>query len=117
KILVIGAGMMGSAAAYDLVNSAGVEHILLGDIDGDRAKGVATSLGSKVEPITLDTGNDAAVRAAMSRVDAVIAATSYTHNVRLATNAIESKVHFCDLGGNMDVVYEQMKMHDAAVKA
>jgi len=117
KILVIGAGMMGSAAAYDLFNSPGVNHILLGDIDGERARAVATSLGPTVEPLTLDTGDDARVRDAMGRVDAVIAATSYSHNVRLTKIAIESKKHFCDLGGNMDVVYEQMKMHDAAVRA
>ena len=41
KLLVIGAGMMGSAAAYDMARSAAVEAVTLADIDKRRAKDAA----------------------------------------------------------------------------
>jgi lysine 6-dehydrogenase len=108
--------MMGSAAAFDLANSPGVESVIVADRDGDRAGQVAAAIGPKAEPATLDTGVRADVLALMRRVDGVIGATSYTHNVALTKAAIEAKVHFCDLGGNMDAVYAQMEL-DAAARA
>jgi 3-hydroxyacyl-CoA dehydrogenase len=36
KLLVIGAGMMGSAAAYDMANTAGVTSVTLADSDYKR---------------------------------------------------------------------------------
>jgi lysine 6-dehydrogenase len=116
KALVIGAGMMGSAMAYDLAQSDGVERVFLADIDGERARAVAASIGLAVEPHALDTRDTAAVAALMRRADVVLGATSYTHNVALTDAAIDACVHFCDLGGNMDVVYEQMR-RDARAKA
>src|SRR5438132_447388 len=41
KLLVIGAGMMGSAAAFDMARSSGVESVTLADADGRRAKEAA----------------------------------------------------------------------------
>jgi lysine 6-dehydrogenase len=116
KALVIGAGMMGSAMAYDLAHSDGVERVLLADIDGDRARSVASAIGGAVEPHRLDTQDRAALLALMRRVDVAAGATSYTHNIQLTSAAIEAGIHFCDLGGNMDVVRGQMAS-DARAKA
>ena len=117
KTLVIGAGMMGSAAAYDLANSAGVEKVIVADRDGNRAKAVAGSIGPKAEAATIDTGVRGDVIALMRRVDGAIGATSYTHNFDLTKAAIEARIHFCDLGGNMEVVYRQMTLDPAAKEA
>jgi lysine 6-dehydrogenase len=116
KALVIGAGMMGSAAAHDLANSPAVEKVIVADRDGSRAESVAAALGPKAVAATLDTGVRSDVAALMKQVDGVIGATSYTHNLGLTAAAIEAGVHFCDLGGNMDVVYAQMEL-DAAARA
>jgi lysine 6-dehydrogenase len=117
KTLVIGAGMMGSAAAYDLAASPGVELVIVADRDGARAKDVAASIGPKAEAATLDTGVRGDVLALMRRVDGAIGATSYTHNEELTKAAIAARIHFCDLGGNMDVVYRQMALDAAAREA
>jgi lysine 6-dehydrogenase len=117
KALVIGAGMMGSAMAYDLAQSDGVERVLLADIDAERARSVASAIGGSVEPHALDTRDAPAVTALMRRADLVLGATSYTHNVQLTDAAIDAGVHFCDLGGNMDVVYEQMRRDERAKAA
>ena len=41
QLLVIGCGMMGSAAAYDMARSAAVEAVTLADIDKRRDQDVA----------------------------------------------------------------------------
>jgi len=117
KVLVIGSGMMGSAMAYDLVHSPDVEKIILADIDENRARTVATSLGTRVEPKRLDINQHDSLLALMKSVDVAIGATTYTHNVMLTKTAIEAKIHFCDLGGNMDVVNAQIAMHELAKAA
>jgi len=108
--------MMGSALAYDLAHSDGVDRVILADINGDRAKKVAGMIGGKVEPVQLDTQVPEQVIRAMKGVSVAIGATSYTQNVGLTQAAITAGIHFCDLGGNMDVVDRQISL-DALAKA
>ena len=117
KALVIGAGMMGSALAYDLAHSDGVEKVILADIDLERVKKVAQTIDANVEPVKLDVNYYDAVVGLMERVDIVCGATSYNHNLLLTKAAIETHKHFCDLGGNMDVVYQQLELHHEAKEA
>jgi lysine 6-dehydrogenase len=117
KSLVIGAGMMGSAMAYDLVHSESVAEVLLADVSYERAEAVALSLGEKVHPLKLDVHYYDDVVYVMSTVDVAFGATSYTHNHLLARAAIEAGVHFCDLGGNMDVVDRQLLLGMRAKEA
>src|SRR5271169_2950882 len=117
KILVIGSGMMGSALAYDLAHSSGVEKIILADIDLERATRIASSLGAHIEPHRLDINNHIDVVKLMKTVDAAVGATSYMHNLSLTKAAIEAHVHFCDLGGNMDVVDRQLALDAEARRA
>lgn len=117
NILVIGAGMMGSATAYDLVHASPGNRVVLGDIDVERAQRVAAELGTQADPIRLDTTNYRETVVAMKRVDAAIGATSYNHNLLLTNAAIEAGIHFFDLGGNMDVVYRQMALDSKAESA
>lgn len=117
KTLVIGSGMMGSAVAYDLAHSDGVSKIVLADINEERTRAVAATLEKNVEPLRLDVRNFDDVVAAMKRVDVAIGATSYHHNVLLTKAAIKAGTHFCDLGGNMDVVYQQLAIDNLAKEA
>ncbi|TLY28369.1 MAG: saccharopine dehydrogenase [Ignavibacteria bacterium] len=116
KALVIGAGMMGSAIAYDLAHSGGADRVIVGDINADRAKKVAGLIGGNVEPVQLDTQVPEQVIRAMKGVSVAIGATSYTQNLGLTQAAITAGIHFCDLGGNMDVVDRQISL-DALAKA
>lgn len=117
KFLVIGAGMMGSALAYDLAHSDGVEKVLLADIDLERAKIAVSAIGTNAEPIKLDINHNDRVIGQMAGIDVVCGATSYTHNLQLTKAAIEAGVHFCDLGGNMDVVDKQLALDTKAKEA
>jgi lysine 6-dehydrogenase len=117
KALVIGSGMMGSAMAYDFAHSPGVEKVFLADIDPERAQRSASAIGDRVEPCELDINRTADVIRLMKRADVCAGATSYTHNAALTESAIRSGVHFCDLGGNMDVVDTQLAFSQQAVDA
>jgi lysine 6-dehydrogenase len=115
--LVIGAGMMGSAAAYDLAHASGDNRVVLADIDEKRAEEAARSIGPNVRHAQIDVADDNQLRTLMRSVNAVICATSYTHNLQLTKAAIASRVHLCDLGGNMDVVDSQLALHAEAQRA
>jgi len=114
KTLVIGAGMMGKALAYDLAHSEEVESVLLADKDFKRAGSVAAFAGKNVTPVRLDAASYTDVVQLMGKTDVAVGATSYNHNLLLTHAAIEAGVHFCDLGGNMDVVYAQIGCNEAA---
>ena len=116
KVLVLGAGMMGSAVAYDLAHSDGVSEVFLADIDLERAQRMAAQAGENVSPLKLDLAYYDDVLKAMKGIDVAVGATSYNHNYMLTEAAIASHIHFCDLGGNMDVVYRQMSLNDKARK-
>ncbi|MBI1807215.1 MAG: saccharopine dehydrogenase NADP-binding domain-containing protein [Ignavibacteria bacterium] len=114
KVLVIGAGMMGSAMAYDLAHSSGVETITLADINEERAYSIASAIGRNIVPRKLDTNDFNEVVRLMKTVNVAIGATTYTQNLSLTKAAIEAGIHFCDLGGNMDVVDSQIELHARA---
>lgn len=119
NILVLGGGRMGLGAAYDLAhNSDGVEAITVADIDLERARAVAETVGGdrKLTAAQIDVGDDARVVELMRGHDAAISCVVYHNNVRLARAAIEARVNFCDLGGNNAVVSEELAL-DAEARA
>jgi lysine 6-dehydrogenase len=111
NFLVLGSGMMGSAIAYDLAQSDAVERVDLADADFRRAEAAASKSGSpKVKPVRLDVNERESVVRAMKENDVAIGGVSYRYNVALSKAAIEAGIHFCDLGGNDDVVEEQLAL-------
>ncbi|MEM3513119.1 MAG: saccharopine dehydrogenase NADP-binding domain-containing protein, partial [Thermoplasmata archaeon] len=47
KVLVLGAGMMGSAAAYDLVKHGNLDKVFVCDVDKERVKTVSQKTGAE----------------------------------------------------------------------
>lgn len=115
KFLIIGAGQMGGAVAYDLARSTGVEAVTLADVDLRRAEETVARIASpKLHAVRLDVETSTDIVDTMQRYDGVIAATTFRHNVALTKAAIEAGVHFCDLGGNDDVVHQQLALNAEA---
>lgn len=118
KFLVLGSGLMGSALALDLARSKNVEKVTLADADLLRAEQTAHKIGSPtVVPMDLDVTMIDSVVNAMKRHDCVIGAVSYRYNSILTKAAIAAGVHFCDLGGNDEVVRHQLSLDAEARKA
>jgi lysine 6-dehydrogenase len=110
KYLVLGSGMMGRAIAFDLCQSDKVQEVTLADIDLARAKETAKIVSAKAKPLGLDVNSYRDVVKVMIDHNVAIGAVSYRCNVALSKAAIEAGIHFCDLGGNDDVVEEQLSL-------
>ncbi|MGZ4808703.1 MAG: saccharopine dehydrogenase C-terminal domain-containing protein [Thermoanaerobaculia bacterium] len=117
KILVLGAGRMGLGAAFDLASQPDVEQVTLADVDGARARSVAEQIGPKVRPVQADVSNATAAVDLMRGHAAVLSCVVYKLNAALANAAIAAKTNFCDLGGNNDVVAEELELDAEARKA
>jgi lysine 6-dehydrogenase len=121
KLLVIGSGMMGSAAAYDMCRQAKVASVTLADSDLKRAREAATRInnidgGRKVKAVSLDASNESAAAQLMKGHDAVLSAVPYFLNLGLAKTAVEARCHFADLGGNNAVVRQELALAAKAEK-
>lgn len=121
KLLVIGSGMMGSAAAYDMARSPQVESVTLADNDLRRAREVAARVNritgkKKVRATALDAANEKAASKLMRGHDGALSAVPYFLNLGLAKAAIEAHCHFADLGGNNTVVRQELALSKKAEK-
>jgi len=115
RMLVLGAGLQGTACTYDLLKNPSVTHVLLADVRiGALPAFLAPFVGSRLETIALDVRDTDAVRALFARCDAVMSAIPYYFNAPLAALAVDIGVHFADLGGNTDIVQQQKKLHETA---
>jgi lysine 6-dehydrogenase len=116
-MLVLGAGLQGSACAYDLLQNEEVTEVRLAGLNiSHLPEFLAPYSGKRLIPTPLDVRDAEAVRALMRECDAVMSAIPYYFNLDLAKHAAEIGVHFCDLGGNTDIVNEQKKL-DAIASA
>ena len=117
RMLVLGAGLQGSACSYDLLQNDEVTVVRLADIDvGHVAPFLAPHSRKRLAPTAVDVRDKDAICALMRESDAVMSAIPYYFNLELATLAVECGVHFCDLGGNTDIVFDQKKL-DAEARA
>lgn len=115
KIAVIGAGLMGRAAVYDLARTDGVDKVGVFDIDQALARQIAESFGSgKAQGDALDASDEDATARVLHHYDAAVSCVTYRHNVGLTRAAIESRCHLVDLGGNNDVVRSQLELDQQA---
>lgn len=115
RMLVLGAGLQGSACAYDLLQNPDVTEVRLADIHVDHlAPSLAPYSGKRLIPTPLDVRDAEAVGALMREANAVMSAIPYYYNLDLARFAIDAGVHFCDLGGNTDIVFNQQLLHEQA---
>ena len=111
RMLVLGAGLQGSACAYDLLQDKEVTEVRLADLQvGHIPDFLAPYSGPRLIPTPLDVRDHDAVLAIMRQCDAVMSAIPYYFNFELAKLAVEAGVHFCDLGGNTEIVFKQKEL-------
>ena len=115
RMLVLGAGLQGSACAYDLLQNPEVSQVRLADVRFDHLpEFLKPYSGPRLIPTTLDVRDREAVLAVMRESDAVMSAIPYYFNLALAECAVEAGVHFCDLGGNTEIVFQQKALSERA---
>jgi len=111
RMLVLGAGLQGSACAYDLLQDKDVTEVRLADHHlGHIPEFLAPYSGPRLLPTLLDVRDHEAVLSVMRQSDAVMSAIPYYFNYDLAKLAVDAGVHFCDLGGNTEIVFKQKEL-------
>ncbi len=115
RMLVLGAGLQGSACAYDLLQNPKVTQVRLADLHFEHLPEFLKPLvGERLIPTPLDVRDREAVLGLMRDTDAVMSAIPYYFNLQLAQCAVEAGVHFCDLGGNTEIVFQQKELAEKA---
>jgi lysine 6-dehydrogenase len=118
RLLVLGAGMMGRAIAHDLSRREEPEAILVADRELARAEAVAERLADRrVTAHRVDVTAPRAVRELMTDCDAAISAVPYFLNLPLARAAVDTRTHFCDLGGSNRIVADELALDEEAQAA
>ena len=115
RILVLGAGLQGSACAYDLIAREDVAGVTLADLHPERAASFLPD-DPRLERVCLDFTDRDALRGLMEERDVVLSAAPYHFNETLAALAIETGCHYGDLGGNTEILRRQIEM-DAEARA
>ncbi|KAA3640694.1 MAG: hypothetical protein DWP92_02515 [Armatimonadetes bacterium] len=113
SVLVLGTGIVGSAAIWDLLRRG--HDVVAADADADAA-GVAAERFD-VEVATFDVTDEEALRSLLGPHQAVVSAVPYRYGKVVAEAAISAGTHYVDFGGNPTVVAKQKDLHDDAVSA
>ena len=117
RMLVLGAGLQGSACAYDLLRQPEVERVTLADLHPGRLPPfLKRAKNRRLKLRTLNAKSGPALRAALKGHDAVMCALPYYFNYAVARAAVRAGVHYSDLGGNTAIVMKQKQLDRAARK-
>ncbi len=116
RMLVLGAGLQGSACAYDLLQNPAITEVRLADQRVDRLPAFLQPFIGKgrLTTIQLEVKDAKAVAAAMAGVQSVMCALPYYLNLPMTEAAIAAGAHFCDLGGNTEIVQQQQRLKASA---
>jgi len=117
-MLVLGAGLQGSACAYDLLQNPNVTEVRLADLNVSHLPDFLNEYsGKRLIPTPLDVRDHDAVLAVMRESKATMSAIPYYFNLGLARLAVQAGTNFCDLGGNTEIVFQQKELDAEARKA
>jgi len=119
---VVGAGRQGTAAAYDMARFGDAARVKIADADEAAARRAATRVNGLLgrivaEPFVVDVGDRTTLRTFLDDVDSFLSAVPYWHNPGIARVAIEARASMTDLGGNTDLVREQLLLSPEAEAA
>src|SRR5205809_7548034 len=105
RMLVLGAGLQGSACAYDLLRQPAVERVTIADLEPERIPGfLQPHVGKRLALLKLDVQDGAALRAAMVGHQAVQNAAPCYFNLEVSRAAVHAGVPCAALRGNTETV-------------
>jgi lysine 6-dehydrogenase len=124
RYAVVGAGRQGTAAAYDFGRFGEAEVIWMADSDAAQAERSAQRVNTLLDrsvarSTALDAADPHSVAAWLrqERIDAFLSAVPYFFNLGLTEAAIQAGAGMTDLGGNSEVVMEQLALSEDALAA
>jgi lysine 6-dehydrogenase len=121
RYAVLGAGRQGVAVAYDLARHGEARALTLVEAHRGRLAAAVARLARLTPRIDVKAvGRALKGREATTILrghDAVVSALPYRFNAALARAAVRARVSFCDMGGNTDIVKEELELAAAAKRA
>jgi lysine 6-dehydrogenase len=121
---VLGAGMQGTAAAYDFLKFGEPETVWLADASEAAARHAAERLqqllpeqADRVRFARIDAGDTESLVEFLKPVRSLLSAVPYFMHPSVAVAAVAAGTHMCDLGGNTDVALKVLALSDEAEAA
>lgn len=120
--VLFGSGRQGTASAYDLIVHGDASLVTLIDKDREAAESSANRVNEltesrKAEGRKIDVKYREDVEKVLEDADGCLSAVPYCHNLEITRAAIKTKTHMTDMGGNEQVVRDQLALSDEAKKA
>lgn len=117
---ILGSGMQGTAAAYDLARNADPSGIHMGDVSLEQAQRNADRVNQLVgrticHAHQVDALDPEALGHFLEAIDVVLSCVPYWMHPRIAAVAIRHKTNMVDMGGDTAVAWETLK-HDEQAK-
>ena len=122
RYVVLGAGIQGSAIAYDMAKFGEAEQVLLLDVNADQAAHAARHINdllgyNRVQAGSVDVRDREQLMQVLHGAHSCLSAVPYHFNAALAEAAVSAGVSFNDLGGNTGVVFKELELHERALEA
>ena len=122
RYAVLGAGRQGTACAYDMMKFGDADSVVLADLSLEAAEAAAARVNAllltdRATGVELDVTDLVAVASLLEGVDAFLSAVPYYLNVDITRAAVQAGASMCDLGGNTDLVREQLGFNAEAKAA
>jgi len=118
KFLVLGAGKMGQVICHDLLQQKETTAVVAADNESKHLDNLQKRFPDpRLTVVGFDASNTAQVIELMQPADACIGAVHYKFSMPFTEAAIATHTHFCDLGGNNDMVRTQLTLDAEARRA
>ena len=116
---VLGAGRQGTACAYDMLRFGEGDSVILADLSLQVAQAAAARVNEllgtdRAQGVQLDVTDAPMVSLLLQGVDAFLSAVPYYLNLGITEAAVQAGASMCDLGGNTDLVREQLAFDEQA---
>lgn len=113
SVLVLGTGIVGSAAISDLIRRG--HDVVAADASGESVEAAAARFGVETHQVDVTDGRN--LRDMLDPHELVISAVPYRYGVDVTRAAIDTHTHALDFGGNPTVVAEQVALDGDAASA
>jgi lysine 6-dehydrogenase len=119
---ILGAGMQGTCAAYDIARFANPASILMGDFDLAQAERSAARVNRLIgreicQASQVDALDAYALAIFLDDADVLLSCVPYWMHPRVAPIAIAEKCHMLDMGGDTGITWETLKLDEEAREA
>ena len=120
KVIVLGGcGAVGSVAVQTLAKRDEFREVVIGDIQLDKAKSMAASLGGKVSARAVDASDPASIQQAIAGCDLVLNCVGpfYKTVKAILSTVIECGINYIDVCDDVDVTEEIFALSEQAERA